>query len=108
MCVCPHFKDALQEMLHRLNEPETKEVIEAASELGKRALFPSFLATCMTNHILYQPSLTLAGNDIGKVMELVITKIFEIQGHVMQKFGFIPDDAGLQITHTYVYDQPVY
>ncbi len=27
-------------------------------------------------------------------MELVITKIFEIQGHVMQKFGFIPDDAG--------------
>ncbi len=35
-----------------------------------------------------------AGTDINKVMELIVPKIYEIQGHVMQKYGFQPTDEG--------------
>ena len=57
-------------MLNLLNEEETLDVLEECREV--------------------------AGADIAKIMELVIPKIYEIQGLVMQKFGFQPTDDGFE------------
>eukprot|EP00941_MAST-03F_sp_MAST-3F-sp1_P005779 g5779.t1 len=63
-------KQALTDMLSMINEPSTKE----------------FLDRCVNE----------ANGDLPKVMELVIPKIMEIQGIVMQQFGFEASDKGFE------------
>lgn len=61
-------KEAIDDIVERLKSEEVADVIEAAKEE--------------------------ADGDLDKIMELIVPKFFEVQGHVMLKFGFEPTDEG--------------
>lgn len=35
-----------------------------------------------------------SGADVGMIMENVVPIIYEVQGHIMEPLGFVPDDDG--------------
>lgn len=83
--------DAVKKITAELKQPKLVAEVEKAKKAGARAAVAHSAAqldfTC----------LRVAVKSMEDVMREIVPFLFEVQGHVMKQYGFVPDEDGADI-----------